>query len=59
MSPATTRDFADRACAKGERVTYSSLPGVGHGEVALKSVDRVIEWFGQALRGEALESGCP
>ena len=58
VSPATTRTFADQACAKGERVTYSSLPGVGHGEVALKSVDRVIAWFGQVRSGQPLESGC-
>jgi alpha-beta hydrolase superfamily lysophospholipase len=58
VSPATTRTFADQRCAAGERVTYSSLPGVGHGEVALKSVDRVIEWFGQVRSGAPLESGC-
>ena len=58
VNPATTRTFADQRCAAGERVTYSSLPGVGHGEVALKSVDRVIQWFGQVRAGEPLESGC-
>ena len=58
VDPATTRTFADRACAAGERVTYSSLPGVGHGEVALRSVDRVVEWFGRVRSGAPLESGC-
>jgi pimeloyl-ACP methyl ester carboxylesterase len=58
VSPATTRTYADQRCAAGERVTYSALPGVGHGEVALKSVDRVVEWFGQVRAGAPLESGC-
>ena len=58
VSPATTRAFADQRCAAGERVTYSALPGVGHAEVAIKSVDRVIEWFGQVRSGAVLESDC-
>lgn len=58
VNPATTRSFADNACAAGERVTYLSLPGVGHAGVALKAVDRVIAWFGSVQRGEPVESGC-
>ena len=58
VSPATTRAYADQRCAAGERVTYSALPGVGHGEVALKSVDRVVQWFGEVRAGQPLESGC-
>ena len=58
VNPATTRSFADNACAAGERVTFLSLPGVGHGEVALKSVDRVVAWFGAVQRGDPVESGC-
>ena len=58
VSPETTRAYADQRCAAGERVTYSALPGVGHGEVALKSVDRVVQWFGEVRAGQPLESGC-
>jgi acetyl esterase/lipase len=58
VDPAVTRAYADRVCAAGERVTYLSLPGVGHGGAALKAVDSVLAWFGQVTRGEAVESDC-
>jgi pimeloyl-ACP methyl ester carboxylesterase len=56
VSPATSRAFADRACADGTTVTYLELPGTGHGEAAFTAVGALVPWFASVLGGEA--PGC-
>jgi len=58
VDPKTTRAFAEHECAIGTRVTYLSLPGIGHGRAATRAFDTVLPWFARVRAGEAVDSIC-
>ena len=58
VRPAVTQDYVARACRAGERVTFLSLPGVGHGFAATKSARPAVDWMAARFAGEPAPSNC-
>ncbi len=58
VRPEVTRDYVARACRAGEKVTFLSLPGVGHGFAASKAARPAVDWMAARFAGEAPPSDC-
>jgi len=56
--PAVTRDYVGMLCRAGSAVRTLSLPGVGHGEAAMKSSLRAISWISDRFSGKRVPSDC-
>ena len=59
IQPAVTRDYMGKLCAAGSRVTFMSLPGVGHGAAAMKSALTAIAWIADRFAGSPAPDNCP
>jgi acetyl esterase/lipase len=57
VRPAVTRQYAARACARGQKVTYDSIPG-GHLGAADVSATTVIGWIGRRFGHAAQVDDC-
>jgi acetyl esterase/lipase len=58
IEPAVTRDYMGKLCAAGSRVTFMSLPGVGHGTAAMKSALAAIAWIADRFAGTPVPDDC-
>jgi acetyl esterase/lipase len=58
IEPAVTRDYMGKLCAAGSRVTFMSLPGVGHGTAAMKSALAAIAWIADRFAGTPAPDDC-
>ena len=58
IQPAVTQDYMRRLCAAGSRVTFVSLPGVGHGTAAMKSALAAIAWIADRFGGAPMQNDC-
>jgi len=58
VNPQVTKRFAKALCAKGERVTFVSLPGVSHIFVARDSAPTAIKWMNDRFKGLPAPSSC-
>ena len=58
IEPAVTRDYMGKLCAAGSRVTFMTLPGVGHGTAAMKSALTAIAWIADRFAGTPAPSDC-
>jgi acetyl esterase/lipase len=58
VRPEVTQDYVARACRAGERVTFLSLPGVGHGFAASKSARPAVAWMADRFAGSPAPSDC-
>jgi pimeloyl-ACP methyl ester carboxylesterase len=58
VRPATTAAYVASLCAADEHVAYRTVPGAGHGEIALDSVDAVVAWFAAAASGRPQPATC-
>jgi len=53
VRPETTRAYAGAACGAGTALRYLSIPGAGHGDVAVRALPDVTAWFADARAGES------
>jgi pimeloyl-ACP methyl ester carboxylesterase len=51
VAPAATRQFVDRLCASGERVTFHEFPGITHALAAYASLPALTFWLAQVDAG--------
>ena len=58
VNPQVTKRFAKSLCAKGERVTFVSLPGVSHIFVARDAAPTAIKWINDRFKGLPAPSSC-
>jgi acetyl esterase/lipase len=58
IRPAVTQDYMRRLCAGGSRVQMLTVPGVGHGMIAVKTSRDAIGWIAERLAGHAAASNC-
>ena len=58
IEPAVTRDYMGKLCAAGSRVTFMTLPGVGHGTAAMKSALAAIAWIADRFAGTPAPNDC-
>ncbi|HUU25053.1 MAG TPA: alpha/beta fold hydrolase [Methyloceanibacter sp.] len=58
VNPQVTKRFAKSLCAKGERVTFVSLPGVSHIFAARDSAPTAIKWMNDRFKGLPAPSSC-
>ena len=58
IQPAVTRGYMQTLCAAGSRVTFLSLPGVGHGTAAMKSALAAIGWIADRFAGAPAPNDC-
>jgi len=58
VDPQVTKRFAKALCAKGERVTFVSLPGVSHIFAARDSAPTAIKWMNDRFKGLPAPSSC-
>lgn len=58
VRPAVTHAYARRLCAGGSRVSFDSLPGVGHGWAAAKSAKAAADWIAARFEGAAPPDSC-
>jgi acetyl esterase/lipase len=59
VDPPVTQAYMKKLCAAGSRVRMLSLPGVGHGTIAMKSALTAMEWMSQRFDGAPAPSDCP
>ena len=59
IEPTVTRDYMGKLCAAGSRVTFMTLPGVGHGTAAMKSALAAIAWIADRFAGAPAPNDCP
>lgn len=58
VRPATTDAFVQHECDIGTRVDYVRITDTGHGEVALRALDTLLPFFGDAVAGRSPASTC-
>jgi acetyl esterase/lipase len=58
IQPAVTRDYMNKLCAAGSRVTLMTMPGVGHGTAAMKSAVTAIAWIADRFAGAPAPDDC-
>jgi len=58
VNPQVTKRFAKSLCAKGEHVTFVSLPGVSHIFVARDAAPTAIKWMNDRFKGAPAPSSC-
>lgn len=58
IRPAVTRDYMRKLCAAGSRVQMLTVPGVGHGMIAVKTSREAISWLSERFAGQPATSGC-
>jgi acetyl esterase/lipase len=58
IEPAVTRDYMSKLCAAGSRITYLTLPGVGHGTAAMKSALAAIAWIADRFARAPAPDNC-
>ena len=58
VNPEVTKRFAKMLCAKGEHVTFVSLPGVSHIFVARDAAPTAISWMKDRFKGLPPPSSC-
>jgi acetyl esterase/lipase len=58
IEPTVTRDYMGKLCAAGSRVTFMTLPGVGHGAAAMKSALAAIAWIADRFAGTPAPDDC-
>lgn len=56
--PEVTRDYMQRQCKAGGKVTMLWLPGVSHGFAAAKSADAAVAWMMDRFAGQPAPSDC-
>jgi hypothetical protein len=54
-----TRDYMGELCAAGSRVTFMTMPGVGHGAAAMKSALTAVGWIAHRFSGTPAPDDCP
>jgi acetyl esterase/lipase len=58
ITPSVTANYKERLCKNGSKVSYLSMPGVGHGFAGAKAAPDAIAWIGDRFAGEAPPSAC-
>lgn len=58
VRPQVTADYRDKLCAKGSKVEFAALDGVGHGAVAMKSATTAVAWMADRFAGTEAPSNC-
>ena len=56
--PSVTRGFMRRQCEAGSSVQMLSMPGVGHGTIAMRSAKTAIAWMANRFAGNDAPSDC-
>jgi len=59
VDPPVTKAYIKELCAAGSRVRILTLPGVGHGAIAMKSALTAIAWMANRFAGRPAENDCP
>jgi pimeloyl-ACP methyl ester carboxylesterase len=52
IRPAVTQDYMRKLCAGGSRVQMLTVPGVGHGMIAVKTSREAVGWISEGLAGK-------
>jgi acetyl esterase/lipase len=58
IRPAVTHDYMRKLCAGGSRVQMLTVPGVGHGMIAVKTSREAVGWISERLAGHAAGNNC-
>jgi len=58
VSPNMTRQFADDACRRGEKITFVELPGVVHADTAKASANQASSWMKDRFAGIPAKTTC-
>ena len=58
VRPDVTLAYAEQLCHAGSKVTYLSLPGVGHGLVGHDAIASLGPWLGDRFAGRSAPDSC-
>ncbi len=58
VRPAVTRDYEQRLCRDGSRVSYHPMPNVNHGDAGNASAAMAVSWMADRFNGRAAPNDC-
>jgi acetyl esterase/lipase len=58
VHPATTEEFVNGLCGRGEAVTFVKFQGVDHGLISHKAAAKTLAWIDDRFRGVAAPRTC-
>jgi acetyl esterase/lipase len=56
--PDVTRDYVEKLCRNGSAVAYDPVPNTGHGFVAFRASNAVVDWIADRFAGAPAPSSC-
>ena len=58
VRPEVTASYVRRLCVNGNKVTFLTIPKVGHGFIARDTADQAVDWMADRFAGRHPQSDC-
>ena len=56
--PNVTRHYVEKLCRNGSAVAYDPVPNTGHGFVAFRASNAVVDWIADRFAGAPAPTSC-